>query len=147
MIVYEQWHTAGDLRVCKRCRELHGTIWPTGQGPKPPLHWNCRCYRKFHHTVILPSDTNPSQPGSSNNHSHPSPSPYPHPYPSPYPYPHPYPSPYPYPHPYPYPYPSPSPDLWEWLTWLAIITKLVDTLILWEDIIYPPYQDQQATQS
>jgi len=24
------------------CISLHGTVWPIGEGPRPPQHWNCR---------------------------------------------------------------------------------------------------------
>jgi len=31
-----------DLRTSLQCIEIDGTIWPIGEGPRPPLHPNCR---------------------------------------------------------------------------------------------------------
>lgn len=31
-----------DDRTTAICMELHGTVWPLGDGPRPPQHWNCR---------------------------------------------------------------------------------------------------------
>jgi SPP1 gp7 family putative phage head morphogenesis protein len=40
-----------DNRTTRICRGLHARVFPTGQGPIPPLHWNCRSTR-----VPLPPD-------------------------------------------------------------------------------------------
>jgi len=50
LIVYEQFITRADERVCAICGPLHGKIYAAGTGPQPPLHPNCRCKRIYHHT-------------------------------------------------------------------------------------------------
>ena len=37
-------YTAGGL-VVKNCRSLDGNTYPLGEGPMPPIHWNCRSLR------------------------------------------------------------------------------------------------------
>lgn len=39
----ESSHAGGP--PCDECAPLGGTVWPAGQGPQPPLHPNCRCWR------------------------------------------------------------------------------------------------------
>lgn len=34
-----------DSRTTDTCRNLHGRVFPRGQGPRPPLHWYCRSTR------------------------------------------------------------------------------------------------------
>lgn len=58
--VYEQWVSAGDRRVCDRCRRLHGHIYREDQGPRPPLHDDCRCWRRFHHVELPPGQPGPA---------------------------------------------------------------------------------------
>lgn len=55
VIIYEQWHTRGDMRVCGRCAALHGQEWPQGEGPHPPLHPECRCRRRRSRVVHIPA--------------------------------------------------------------------------------------------
>lgn len=31
---------------CDACKTLSGTVWPAGEGLRPPLHWGCRCRRR-----------------------------------------------------------------------------------------------------
>jgi hypothetical protein len=45
--VYEVFWTRFDERVCPVCGPLHGREYRQGQGPHPPLHGNCRCYRAY----------------------------------------------------------------------------------------------------
>jgi hypothetical protein len=40
----ERWTAAG-WNTCAGCASLHGTVWPAGKGPMPPLHERCRCLR------------------------------------------------------------------------------------------------------
>lgn len=49
-IVYTQWLTAADERVCPECGPLAGQIWEETTGPTPPLHTNCRCERVYANT-------------------------------------------------------------------------------------------------
>ncbi len=53
-VLYEQnrdlvsksvWHSALDGKVCPRCGNLDGQVFPIDEGPQPPLHLNCRCVR------------------------------------------------------------------------------------------------------
>jgi hypothetical protein len=46
-IVYTQWFTAYDERVCPECGPLAGLVWEENDGPTPPLHVNCRCERVY----------------------------------------------------------------------------------------------------
>lgn len=48
-MVYEIWLAWQDHAVCQRCAELHGHIFPRGQGPQPPLHPGCRCSREVYY--------------------------------------------------------------------------------------------------
>lgn len=41
------WQTAWDERLCPECAPLEGQIWEEGDGPTPPLHVNCRCWRAY----------------------------------------------------------------------------------------------------
>lgn len=34
-----------DSRTTPRCRAMDGKVFPVGEGPIPPLHWNCRSIR------------------------------------------------------------------------------------------------------
>lgn len=49
-VIYEQWRTASDERVCPECGPINWLVWKQGEGPYPPLHVNCRCGRVYHHT-------------------------------------------------------------------------------------------------
>ena len=63
IIIYEQWHTRGDMRVCGRCQALHGQEWKQGEGPQPPLHPGCRCRRRRSRVEwILPPPVSPGPP-------------------------------------------------------------------------------------
>jgi hypothetical protein len=44
---YEIFWTRYDERVCPVCGPLHGQEFREGQGPHPPLHAHCRCWRRF----------------------------------------------------------------------------------------------------
>jgi uncharacterized protein with gpF-like domain len=46
VVLWTQWQTADDERVCPECGPLHGLAWPEDDGPQPPLHVNCRCWRE-----------------------------------------------------------------------------------------------------
>lgn len=37
-----QWHSTLDGRTTAICRGRDGVIYPVGEGPRPPAHWNCR---------------------------------------------------------------------------------------------------------
>lgn len=37
------WIATLDGRTCPRCAALHGQRFAVGEGPRPPLHQNCRC--------------------------------------------------------------------------------------------------------
>lgn len=143
MIVYEQWHTAADLRVCKRCRELHGRLFIAGTGTQPPLHENCRCYRTLHHVVL---DTTDLPPGAATGAAAAEAAAG---------------------RPLRAPEPLPTPD-WEkpwyqrpafqietseldprkadpvaWLLWLIAAAQLIDTIKLWNDLLDPVIQRNQ----
>jgi len=45
-VLWTQWQTAADERVCPECGPLDGLAWPEDEGPQPPLHVNCRCRRE-----------------------------------------------------------------------------------------------------
>lgn len=38
-----QWVATLDTRTCKRCGPIDGKVYQLNQGPRPPLHINCRC--------------------------------------------------------------------------------------------------------
>lgn len=38
-----QWVATLDTRTCKRCGPIDGKVYKLGEGPRPPLHINCRC--------------------------------------------------------------------------------------------------------
>jgi len=41
----EEFQTAADDLVCPICSPLNGKIYKINEGPRPPLHINCRCQR------------------------------------------------------------------------------------------------------
>lgn len=41
----EEFQTAADDRVCPICSPHNGKIYKLNEGPRPPLHINCRCVR------------------------------------------------------------------------------------------------------
>ena len=41
----EEWTAVLDTRTTDLCAGRDGNIYPIGQGPKPPAHWNCRSRR------------------------------------------------------------------------------------------------------
>jgi len=41
----ERYVATLDSRTTPICRSLDGKIFPLGQGPRPPVHWNCRSIR------------------------------------------------------------------------------------------------------
>jgi SPP1 gp7 family putative phage head morphogenesis protein len=49
LVWFKRWDSSLDLKVCPRCRALHGEIVPlhkdfrSGGGSGPPLHPHCRC--------------------------------------------------------------------------------------------------------
>ena len=49
--VWTRWATVEDERVCPECGPLDGLVWPADEGPRPPLHVNCRCARVHAFTV------------------------------------------------------------------------------------------------
>jgi len=50
-----QWVATLDTATCLECAALDGKIFATGRGPRPPLHYNCRC-------VMVPVTDNSSAP-------------------------------------------------------------------------------------
>lgn len=46
VVLWTRWQTATDERVCPECGPLHDLAWPEDDGPQPPLHVNCRCWRE-----------------------------------------------------------------------------------------------------
>jgi len=38
-----QWVATLDTRTCTVCGQLDGKVFDLEKGPKPPVHWNCRC--------------------------------------------------------------------------------------------------------
>ena len=62
VIIYESWHTRGDMRVCGPCQALHGQEWRQGEGPQPPLHPGCRCRRRQSRVVWAPEPVAPPPP-------------------------------------------------------------------------------------
>lgn len=38
-----QWHATLDTRTCTRCGKLDGQLFKLGEGPRSPLHIQCRC--------------------------------------------------------------------------------------------------------
>ena len=44
-ILWEEYCTQEDERVCPVCGPLDGQWFQEGHGPVPPLHDHCRCYR------------------------------------------------------------------------------------------------------
>ena len=46
-IVYEEWRSALDERMCWDCGALAGRVFRADLGPHPPLHPNCRCARVY----------------------------------------------------------------------------------------------------
>jgi hypothetical protein len=45
-VIWEAWFTQRDERVCPECGPLHGQRFRQGEGPWPPLHTSCRCFRQ-----------------------------------------------------------------------------------------------------
>lgn len=43
------WVATLDGGTCPRCAALDGEVFKVGEGPRPPLHWGCRCG----HTPVL----------------------------------------------------------------------------------------------
>lgn len=39
----EQWVAMLETDTCVQCQSLDGTVFPVGEGPRPPVHINCRC--------------------------------------------------------------------------------------------------------
>ena len=54
MLAIERWIAVIDKKTCKRCRQMHGRKLRTDEGPRPPLHWACRCRRVFVKFVDVP---------------------------------------------------------------------------------------------
>src|SRR5688572_15224601 len=46
-VVWTRWQTRADERVCPECGPLDWLVWEDGDGPRPPLHVNCRCTRIY----------------------------------------------------------------------------------------------------
>lgn len=44
-VIWEQWHTQEDERVCPICGPRDLVEYRQGEGPQPPAHQNCRCWR------------------------------------------------------------------------------------------------------
>lgn len=58
VIVYAEWSTAGDNRVCPQCADLNGSVFTLDQIEKLiPLHPNCRCialpYKATERTILI----------------------------------------------------------------------------------------------
>jgi hypothetical protein len=53
VVVWEQWETNIEASTCDECAGLNGQLFRQGEGPQPPLHPNCHCYRRYHHTEIV----------------------------------------------------------------------------------------------
>jgi hypothetical protein len=47
VVLWDAWYTQADERVCPECGPLHGQWFRQGEGPQPPLHADCRCFRQF----------------------------------------------------------------------------------------------------
>lgn len=45
VIAEEMWTATLDDRTCLRCGPLDNKRYPVGKGPRPPLHFSCRCVR------------------------------------------------------------------------------------------------------
>jgi hypothetical protein len=41
----ERWQAIIDGKTCPICLDLHGRIYPKHEGPRPPIHFFCRCQR------------------------------------------------------------------------------------------------------
>lgn len=41
----ERWEVKQDGRVCAGCRFMANRLFLVGEGPRPPLHDGCRCWR------------------------------------------------------------------------------------------------------
>lgn len=50
-VLWTRWVTAFDERVCPVCGPYAGRVWPSDDGPFPPLHPNCRCGRVYAFTT------------------------------------------------------------------------------------------------
>jgi hypothetical protein len=48
-VIWQAWFTQRDERVCPECGPMHGQWFRRGEGPQPPLHTGCRCYRRDVH--------------------------------------------------------------------------------------------------
>ena len=55
VVVWERWWTTDAVRTCERCRRLHGSLFRLGEGPRPPLHPQCRCQRRHDHFEVAES--------------------------------------------------------------------------------------------
>ena len=42
-VKYVRWMTEADDRVCRTCRDMHGTVYAIDEVPEKP-HYHCRCY-------------------------------------------------------------------------------------------------------
>lgn len=57
--VWEVYHTQHDERVCPVCGPHNGKRYQQGQGPIPPLHLNCRCWREEVERVCIEREPEP----------------------------------------------------------------------------------------
>ena len=43
---FEVYRTMMDSRVDAKCKEFENKVYRAGEGPMPPIHFNCRCFRE-----------------------------------------------------------------------------------------------------
>ncbi|HET7036160.1 MAG TPA: hypothetical protein VFI42_10810 [Thermomicrobiaceae bacterium] len=55
-VVIEVW--VAQPGACVVCRALDGTLFRANEGPRPPLHPHCRCYRRAVRRDLLDEDGN-----------------------------------------------------------------------------------------
>jgi hypothetical protein len=51
--IWTSWQTASDEKVCPICGPYAGRVWQESDGPRPPLHPNCRCQRVYAFTTWI----------------------------------------------------------------------------------------------
>jgi len=60
--VWEVYHTQHDERVCPVCGPHNGQRYKLGEGPQPPLHLNCRCWREEVERTCIETEPEPPKP-------------------------------------------------------------------------------------
>lgn len=56
-VIYEEFVTTGQ-NPCGRCLGQNGKVYRKGEGPQPPLHSGCQCFRVMHHVEYVESKVN-----------------------------------------------------------------------------------------